>query len=100
METSPDMYVDYIPIETYFPTLTSRNSRTSTLSYILSVSAMYQPARFTHAVILKIGYLAHSLDMRATRLEVAVLYMIKSYNLATPKPLKESIKTLKARVET
>ena len=94
------MYVDFIPIEASFPTLTSRNSRTSTLSYILSVSAMYQPARFTHAVILKIGYLAHSLDMRATRLEVAVLWMIKKDNVDILKPLRASIETLNSRVET
>ena len=100
METFPDVYVDFIPIESSFPTLTSRSSRTSTLYKILSVSAMSQPARITHTIILKMGYLAHSVGIRATRLEVAVLSMIKHDNLATLKPLRASIVTLKARFET
>ena len=100
METFPDVYVDFIPIEASFPTLTSRSSRTSTLYKILSVSAMSQPTRITHAMILKMGYLAHFVDMRATRLEVAVLWMIKKDNVDILKPLRASIVTLKARFET
>uniref|UniRef100_M1DJ16 Polyprotein protein n=1 Tax=Solanum tuberosum TaxID=4113 RepID=M1DJ16_SOLTU len=63
-------------------------------------SATSQPTRITKAMILKIGNLAHSVDVRATRLEVAVPWMIESVILARLTPLQESIDTLIARVET
>ncbi|KAK4706524.1 hypothetical protein R3W88_033920 [Solanum pinnatisectum] len=46
------------------------------------------------------GHLAHSADVMATRLEVVVLWRIRSAILAALTPLRESIDTLTARVET
>ncbi|KAG5615176.1 hypothetical protein H5410_015000 [Solanum commersonii] len=50
--------------------------------------------RITQAVILKVGYLAKSADVRATRLEAIVPWMIESSILAALNPLRTFIDDL------
>ncbi|XP_049405252.1 uncharacterized protein LOC125868704 [Solanum stenotomum] len=77
-EASPEVDVDSISAEASLPT----------------------PAfRITQAMILKMGYLAHSMDVRATQVGADAPWMIESAILATLTPLRESIGTLTGRVE-
>ncbi|KAG5615644.1 hypothetical protein H5410_015468 [Solanum commersonii] len=62
-------------------------------------STSSQPAKITQVMILKMGHLAHSIDVRATRLEVVMLWMIEAAILAVLSPLWTSIDTLAMRVE-
>uniref|UniRef100_M1DGP6 Integrase core domain containing protein n=1 Tax=Solanum tuberosum TaxID=4113 RepID=M1DGP6_SOLTU len=57
-----------------------------------------QPVRITYAMILKIGNLVYSADVRATRLERSIPRMIESVILATLTPLRVSIDDLASRV--
>uniref|UniRef100_M1DE16 Polyprotein protein n=1 Tax=Solanum tuberosum TaxID=4113 RepID=M1DE16_SOLTU len=62
-------------------------------------STSAQTARTTQAMILMMGHLAHSVDLRATRLKVVVPCMIEAAILAVLNPLRTSIDTLTERVE-
>uniref|UniRef100_M1DLZ0 Polyprotein protein n=1 Tax=Solanum tuberosum TaxID=4113 RepID=M1DLZ0_SOLTU len=56
-------------------------------------------SRITQAMIFKIGHLAHSADVRATRLKADMPVMIEQAILAELTPLRTSIDNLTKRVE-
>lgn len=78
VDTSSEVDVDYMPPKKSLPTLASGPSGTSTSSQFPSVSATSHQARITQAMILKMEHLAHSADVRDTRLEVVLPWMIES----------------------
>jgi len=53
----------------------------------------------TQAAILQIGYLAHSADVRASRIKSIVPGMIESALTTVVTPLRESIAALMTRIE-
>ncbi|KAG5577103.1 hypothetical protein H5410_057237 [Solanum commersonii] len=62
-------------------------------------STSSQPAKITLAMILKMGYLSQSANVRATRLEVVVPWMIESSLLGALIPLQTSISSLTTIVQ-
>ncbi|KAG5631488.1 hypothetical protein H5410_003205 [Solanum commersonii] len=94
VDTSSEVDVDSIPGEAFFPTSASRPSGTPAFTSSLShgSSTASQPTRITQAMILKIGHLAYSADMWATRSEMP---------LATTEnmPMKE-VAAAESKVET
>uniref|UniRef100_M1DNQ9 Putative plant transposon protein domain-containing protein n=1 Tax=Solanum tuberosum TaxID=4113 RepID=M1DNQ9_SOLTU len=75
VDTSLEVGIDSIPAEASLPTLASGTSGTSA-----PTSSSQPPSASTssQAMIVKMGHQAHSADVRATRLEVAVPWMIES----------------------
>uniref|UniRef100_M1DCW5 Putative plant transposon protein domain-containing protein n=1 Tax=Solanum tuberosum TaxID=4113 RepID=M1DCW5_SOLTU len=71
VDASPDVDVDYIPVEESLPNPASGPSGTpaSTSSQVPGSSVVSQPTRITQSMILKMGHLDHSTDVRSTRLE-------------------------------
>ncbi|KAG5586369.1 hypothetical protein H5410_046803 [Solanum commersonii] len=62
-----------------------------------STSFSTQPTRITQAMLLMMGHLPHSTDVRATRLERSITWMIKSAIIAALTPFQTSIDTLTTR---
>uniref|UniRef100_M1DXW4 Integrase core domain containing protein n=1 Tax=Solanum tuberosum TaxID=4113 RepID=M1DXW4_SOLTU len=102
LDASPEVDVETIPVEEPLPTPGSGTSGThaSTSSQAPGASTTSQPTRITHAMILKMWHLAHFVDVRATRLEAAIPWMIERAILAALTPLRASIDTFTARVES
>ncbi|KAG5632190.1 hypothetical protein H5410_003907 [Solanum commersonii] len=100
IDTSPEVDIDFIPAKESLPTPTSRPSRTSTTSQSHCTFTAPQPTKITQVMPMKMGHLSHSMDVRATILEVVMPWMIKAVILDALIPLQASIYTLIVRVET
>ncbi|KAG5615237.1 hypothetical protein H5410_015061 [Solanum commersonii] len=103
-ESSPDrcipkVDIDSIPAEAPLPTSDSWPSGTSTSSQTPNTSIVLQSTKITQAMLLNMGHLAHSVNIRAIRLEVVIPWMIESAILVALTPLRAYIYTLTARVE-
>uniref|UniRef100_M1DTM1 Putative plant transposon protein domain-containing protein n=1 Tax=Solanum tuberosum TaxID=4113 RepID=M1DTM1_SOLTU len=70
----------------------------SSSSQARCVSSSAQPPRITQAVILKMGWLAYSADVKVTRLERFIPEMIDSAILTALTPVRNTVDELTARV--
>uniref|UniRef100_M1DSL1 Polyprotein protein n=1 Tax=Solanum tuberosum TaxID=4113 RepID=M1DSL1_SOLTU len=112
VDISLDVDIDSLPTKVVITTPAARPSGTlsSAPSDIYGSSAASPPPRsaagtttsrppITQAMLLKMGNLAHSIDVLASRLEVAVARMIERALTATLMPIRSFIDALTSRVE-
>uniref|UniRef100_M1E1B3 Polyprotein protein n=1 Tax=Solanum tuberosum TaxID=4113 RepID=M1E1B3_SOLTU len=112
VDTSLEVDIDSLPAEEALPTpaLGPSGTSTSTPSQAPSFFAASLPPRaaagttairtpITQAMLLKMGHLAHSADVRASRIEAEVPWMIERVITDVLTPLKASIDALSTRVD-
>ena len=90
VDTSPEVDIYLIHVEAYLPTLASGPSGTSApiySSHAPGTSTSSEQTKITLVMILKMGHLSHSIDMKATQLERLNLLMIEASILAALTPL-------------
>ncbi|KAG5576724.1 hypothetical protein H5410_056858 [Solanum commersonii] len=101
VDISPEVDVDSLLAEAHSPTPASEPSGTSdpsSSSQVPNASSSSQPARITQAMILNMGQLAYSADVRVTRLERSIPKMIDSAILSALTPFRASVDDLATRV--
>ncbi|KAG5571353.1 hypothetical protein H5410_061119 [Solanum commersonii] len=86
-DTSPEVDIYYKPVEAFVPTPASGSSGTSSppssFSQALNTSTSSQQTNITQAMILKMGHLAHSADVRVAILAALTPFRASVDDLAT-----------------
>uniref|UniRef100_M1E138 Putative plant transposon protein domain-containing protein n=1 Tax=Solanum tuberosum TaxID=4113 RepID=M1E138_SOLTU len=87
VDKSSEVDINAIATEEFCLLRPSGTSSPSSFSHAPGTSSSSQQTKITQAMILKMGHLAHSADVRGTRLERDLLLMIEAAILAALTPL-------------